>query len=383
MKLRQFIFISLFIISTNTMAQSFNIGHTTITFHDSSRSRNIATEIYYPGISTGQNVAVDSGSFPILVFGHGFLMAWNAYQNFWTELVPKGYVMCFPTTEMSASPNHGAFGLDLKFLAAQMQKENLDSTSLFFNSLALETVLMGHSMGGGASFLAAENNTTITALVNFAAAETTPSAIAAAVNVNVPSLIFSGDDDCVAPTNTNQTLMYDSLSSTCKTHIRIIDGGHCYYANNNFNCNLGESFCNPTLNISRAQQQLVTFDFLNPWLAYSLKGDTSAWIRFNDSLQNSSRINSSQHCNITSVQELHIDSEIKLYPNPASNQINLVITEEQEGGRLQIYNVLGKKLHEHLIKKDNIQIDVSHLPKGTYLILISKEGYRYSTKFIK
>ncbi|MFT5666449.1 MAG: dienelactone hydrolase [Vicingaceae bacterium] len=383
MKLRQFIIISLFIISTNSMAQSFNIGHTTITYRDSSRSRNISTEIYYPGISTGQNVAVDSGSFPILIFGHGFLMSWNAYQNFWTELVPKGYVMCFPTTEMSISPNHGAFGLDLEFLAAQMQNENLDSTSLFFNSLALETALMGHSMGGGASFLAAENNTTISALVNFAAAETTPSAIAAALNVNVPSLVFSGDDDCVAPTNTNQTLMYDSLSPICKTHIRIINGGHCYFANNNFNCNLGESFCNPTLNISRAQQQSVTFDFLNPWLAYSLKGDTSAWTRFNDSLQNSSRINSSQRCNITSVQELHVDSEIKLYPNPASNQINLAITEEQRGGRLQIYNVLGKKLHEHLIKKDNVQIDVSHLPTGTYLVLISKEGYLYSTKFIK
>jgi dienelactone hydrolase len=383
MKLRQFIIISLFIISTNSMAQSFNIGHTTITYRDSSRSRNISTEIYYPGISTGQNVAVDSGSFPILIFGHGFLMSWNAYQNFWTELVPKGYVMCFPTTEMSISPNHGAFGLDLEFLAAQMQNENLDSTSLFFNSLALETALMGHSMGGGASFLAAENNTTISALVNFAAAETTPSAIAAALNVNVPSLVFSGDDDCVAPTNTNQTLMYDSLSPICKTHIRIINGGHCYFANNNFNCNLGESFCNPTLNISRAQQQSVTFDFLNPWLAYSLKGDTSAWTRFNDSLQNSFRINSSQRCNITSVQELHMDSEIKLYPNPASNQINLAITEEQRGGRLQIYNVLGKKLHEHLIKKDNVQIDVSHLPTGTYLVLISKEGYLYSTKFIK
>jgi dienelactone hydrolase len=383
MKLRQFIIISLFIISTNSMAQSFNIGHTTITYRDSSRSRNISTEIYYPGISTGQNVAVDSGSFPVLIFGHGFLMSWNAYQNFWTELVPKGYVMCFPTTEMSISPNHGAFGLDLEFLAAQMQNENLDSTSLFFNSLALETALMGHSMGGGASFLAAENNTTISALVNFAAAETTPSAIAAALNVNVPSLVFSGDDDCVAPTNTNQTLMYDSLSPICKTHIRIINGGHCYFANNNFNCNLGESFCNPTLNISRAQQQSVTFDFLNPWLAYSLKGDTSAWTRFNDSLQNSSRINSSQRCNITSVQELHVDSEIKLYPNPASNQINLAITEEQRGGRLQIYNVLGKKLHEHLIKKDNVQIDVSHLPTGTYLVLISKEGYLYSTKFIK
>mgnify|MGYP001050815746 FL=1 len=80
-----------------------------------------------------------------------------------------------------------------------MQNETQDSTSLFFNSLAPKTGLIGHSMVGGASFLAAENNSNIHALINFAAAETTPSAISAARGITVPSLIFSGDDDCVAP----------------------------------------------------------------------------------------------------------------------------------------------------------------------------------------
>ena len=124
-----------------------------------------------------------------------------------------------------------------------MQIETQDSNSLFFNSLATETALLGHSMGGGASFLAAENNSNINTLINFAAAETNPSAISVSVNVYVPTLIFSGDDDCVTPPVQNQDLMYDSLSSNCKTHISIIDGGHCYFANEDILCSLGESSC--------------------------------------------------------------------------------------------------------------------------------------------
>jgi hypothetical protein len=124
-------------------------------------------------------------------------MSWESYENFWTELVPNGYLICFPTTEMTLTPSHENFGLDLKFAATQMQNENNDNSSLFFNSLAPKTGLLGHSMGGGASFLAAENNSIISTLVTFAAAETNPSAISASLNITVSTLIFSGDDDCV------------------------------------------------------------------------------------------------------------------------------------------------------------------------------------------
>ena len=84
-------------------AQPYQIGHTTLTFVDASRSnRSIATEIYYPADVAGDNVAVTSQNatqFPSLVFGHGFVMTWDAYQNFWNALVPNGYIIAFPKTE--------------------------------------------------------------------------------------------------------------------------------------------------------------------------------------------------------------------------------------------------------------------------------------------
>ena len=86
----------LFFVCFISKAQPYAIGHTTITFVDASRNnRNIATEIYYPANVAGNNVGVATTSelFPVLSFGHGFLMGYDAYQNFWETLVPNGFVI--------------------------------------------------------------------------------------------------------------------------------------------------------------------------------------------------------------------------------------------------------------------------------------------------
>jgi pimeloyl-ACP methyl ester carboxylesterase len=375
--------VCLIFISSGIFAQSFDTGHTSIVFYDSLRNRDITTEIYYPADNSGENEPVSIGNFPVLVFGHGFLMGWDSYQNFWTEIVPNGYVICFPTTEMGITPDHQQFGEDLKFLATQMQNETQDSTSLFFNSLAPETGLIGHSMGGGASFLAAENNSNIHALINFAAAETTPSAISAASDVTVPSLIFSGDDDCVAPPIDHQNIMYDSLNSNCKTQVKIINGGHCYFADVNAACSFGESFCNGSLNITRPEQQSVTNDFLNLWLDYSLKGNQNAFTVFNDSLQTSNRINYLQNCNAVGIRHLDNSVELDVFPNPVVEKLNLIIPIEHINGILTIYNVVGQKMYQNSILNSNTQIDVSGYTKGSYYIKYINDWVILYNKVIK
>lgn len=384
MKLKSFlILVGLLIFSANISAQSFDVGHTSITFYDSSRNRNIETEIYYPADNPGENVLIASGNFPVIVFGHGFLMSWESYENFWTELVPNGYVICFPTTEMTLTPSHENFGLDLKFVATQMQNENNDNSSLFFNSLAPKTGLLGHSMGGGASFLAAENNSIISTLVTFAAAETNPSAISASQNITVPTLIFSGDDDCVTPPDENQTLMYNELASNCKTHISIIDGGHCYFADDNFNCSLGESFCNPTLEITREEQQLITFNFLKLWLDYSLYDDLNAFNDFDDLLQSSTQTNFTQFCNVLAVQDISEQKSIEIYPNPVIDKLNLDIPIEHSDGILTIYNLVGQQIYQSLIINTTNQIDISDYPNGPYFIVYNKGSIMQYYKIIK
>jgi pimeloyl-ACP methyl ester carboxylesterase len=370
-------------ISANSLAQPFDIGHTSIVFYDSDRNRDIETEIYYPADSAGEEASVALGNFPVIIFGHGFLMSWESYENFWMELVPEGYVLCFPTTEMSFTPSHQDFGLDLQFVATQMQNENEDISSLLFNALAPKTALMGHSMGGGASFLGAENEPTISTLINFAAAETNPSAISAALDITIPTLIFSGNDDCVTPPDQNQSLMYSNLASECKTHIRILNGGHCYFADDDFNCTLGESFCGSTLDITREEQQAITFEFLKLWLNYSLNDDNNALIDFNDSLQSSTQIDFSQSCNTTSVQDLAIISDPIFYPNPATDELRITISKEITGGILFIYDLMGRQVYQDRIVKTNDQIDLSNIARGTYLLIYSKDTFNYSRRLLK
>ncbi len=288
----------LFATFANVNAQTYQIGHVQITYTDPARGgRSIQTEIYYPTTTAGTSVPVSAGQFPLIVFGHGFVMTWDAYQNIWNDLVPQGYILAFPRTEGSFSPNHLEFGKDLAFLVTKMQNESAtNSSSLFYNHINFKSAIMGHSMGGGSSFLAAKNNTNITTMVSMAAANTTPSAITAAQNITVPCLVFSGQNDCVAPANQHQTPMYDSLISNCKTFISVKGGAHCEFANFNANCSFGQSTCTPAPAITGAQQKDVVSDFLKLWLEYYLKDICNSRNIFNDSLVASPRINYLQSC---------------------------------------------------------------------------------------
>ena len=366
-------------VSSNLFAQTFNIGHTSMDFYDNARNRNITTEIYYPADSNGDDRPISFGNFPVIVFGHGFLISWDSYDNYWTSFVPEGYILCFPTTEMGFTPSHQSFADDLIFLTSQMQIESQNSTSIFYNSILPKTGIMGHSMGGGASFLAAANNPNINTLINFAAAETNPSAISAARNINIPSLIFSGEDDCVTPPINHQNIMFDSLNSYCKTQINILNGGHCYFANENVLCSFGESSCNPTLNITRNEQQNITNDFLKIWLNFSLKSNQNSFTIFNDSLQTSNRITYSQFCNSTSIINPNKVDEIIIYPNPTKSFIKIIVNEKSN---VLIYNSKGEKISENYINVGISELNISNFSKGIYYVNVINKKETSSKKMI-
>lgn len=295
-------------LGSNSLFAQYAIGHTTITFNDAGRTggfgsgggagRQIQSEIYYPAVTAGNNTAVVNGSFPVIVFGHGFVMSWDAYQNIWEELVPEGYILVFPRTEGGFSPVHNEFALDLALCVNKMQALNSNSSSLFFNHVSSKSALMGHSMGGGASILAAANNSTIETVIGLAPAETTPSAITAAVQVTVPALIFSGSADGVTPPNDHHIPIYNSLSSLCKYFISITGGAHCYFANSNFNCDFGEGVSSTGISISRAQQHAILFEYILPWLDYKLKNNCTAAATFTNSLNADTDITFQEDCSI-------------------------------------------------------------------------------------
>lgn len=105
---------------------------------------------------------------------------------------------------------------------------------------------------------------------------------------NVP--IATGEFDCATPPSQRQHLMYEATASQQKITIDIFGGGHCYFADYNFLCSLGESSCVPQPLSTREKQQAVTLDFLNLYFGFILKNNVGSWQVFQDSLQSSPRI---------------------------------------------------------------------------------------------
>ncbi len=278
--------------TTLSFSQTLNIGHTTLTFNDPNRTggfgsgagpgRQIQTEIYYPAAAAGENVAVANGQFPIIVFGHGFAMNWDAYSNIWNQLVPLGYIMAFPRTEggLFPAPSHGDFGQDIALVAQKMTTAAQTTGSLFEGKLTEYACAMGHSMGGGAAVLAASQNNIFDCYLGLAPAETNPSAIAAAANLQVPSLILSGTNDGVTPPSQHHLPIYDAIPHECKSFSSLIGGGHCYFANTNFNCDFGESTSSTGISLTRTEQQGLMFQQITSWLAYFLDLSCSAYESF-------------------------------------------------------------------------------------------------------
>ena len=389
MKTQGNLFIILLIISFNCIStisssQTYAVGHKQITFTDPSRSnRAIQTEIYYPATTAGDNTPFVSGQFPLLVFGHGFVMAWSSYQWLWDSIVPHGYIMAFPRTEGNISPNHSEFGLDLAFLNGFIKTENSNSSSFFYQHVLNTSAIMGHSMGGGASFLAAANNSNLTTLINFAAAVTNPSSVDAAPDVTVPLLMFAGENDGVASPADHQIPMYNACGSSCKTKVTILGGGHCYFADYNFNCSFGEGTTSPQPTITRDQQHDYTFYILKPYLDFMLKSDVQAEIDFLDRLSNNQNITFVRNCSTNNIFADYRNSIQVNFANPANDIMDIEITNVTFPCEILITDLSGRKVQGYKsFERTNI-IDLSSLEPSSYIISVINQNVQYHKLFIK
>jgi pimeloyl-ACP methyl ester carboxylesterase len=347
-------------------AQPFAIGNRSLDLFDAARNRTVATQVYYPASVAGANAAVALGSFPVLVFGHGFVMSTGAYGNLWNHFVPKGYIMALPTTE-AGIPDHAAFGQDLAFVAQAMQAAGADAGSPFFGRVAPATALMGHSMGGGASLLGAAGNSAITTVVDLAPAETNPSAVAACASVLVPTLIFAGTNDCVTPIAQHTAPMYDALAPSCRAFVRVLGGGHCYFADYNFNCAFGELTCSPAPAIKRAQQHSVVNDLAGLWLDHHLRGDAAAWSALLDSLAGSTRISAEHTCALATGWTTQEEARWRLFPNPALGAVRLEGLEP--GAAVSIVDAIGREVLRASPFAGR-SIDADGLRAGAYLVRV-------------
>jgi hypothetical protein len=239
---------------------------------------------------------------------------------------------------------------------------------------------MGHSMGGGCSFLAIQYDSTITVLATLAPAVTSPSPLLMASSITIPALIHAGANDCITPPSTNQVPLYDSLGSSCKTLVTITGGSHCQFASYNFNCSLGELSCSPQPTITPTVQQSITLSLLLPWLNFYLKDDCLAGIQFQNKISEGEGIVSQQNCTVicnnTGLAKKDLSPDISIFPNPFANDATITTSQSFNNLTLCIYNSLGQKVWQMCnVSEKEIKLQTSNWPSGFYLLRVTKNNY--------
>ncbi len=378
----------LFVFAFFVVAFSFaqGLGHTSLTFIDATRNnRSIPCEVYYPALSAGDNIAALDPAFlalsgyPAIAVGHGFVIGAANYDLIAEQLIPFGFVVALVNTEAGFAPNHQEFGLDLAFVTHALQQESQNPTSILYNIVNQEReAIIGHSMGGGAAWLAAASDPLIDAIVGLAPAETNPSAIAAASSVNCNSLIFSGSEDAVTPPAENHQPIFDGTNG-CKTFVSLTGGSHCGFIDSGSLCDFGEPLGG---SLARADQQEAYLTMMTAWLRYFLNAECVEELYtdyvFNHSFVSADPLAACMLCgNVNDVK----GNAVNVFPNPNQGTFSIQWKNEMFN-TVELFDATGKRVLKQVIFQQGFFNETEKLKPGIYWLKLSSEKSISTKKII-
>jgi beta-glucanase (GH16 family) len=73
-----------------------------------------------------------------------------------------------------------------------------------------------------------------------------------------------------------------------------------------------------------------------------------------------------QNADILSTKRFTGNTEVRMYPNPTTNFVN--ISSDVAIEAIEMYNVLGKKVHQAKTNSNTLNLDVSTFAKGLYIL---------------
>jgi hypothetical protein len=86
---------------------------------------------------------------------------------------------------------------------------------------------------------------------------------------------------------------------------------------------------------------------------------------------------------IVSVLDLTQDQDFKVYPNPAENEITVILNKDFKGSSFQIMDLNGKLIFSGDMKSNVAKIDISGFDSGLYILKVDSDMYSYQTRFSK
>ena len=342
---------TLLLLMAQVVSSHAQTASDTWTFIDAARDdREIPVQFFYP------NDAV--APMPWVIIAHGFAMSTTDYDDLAQALVAGGFVVGLVNTETGFAPSHEAYGLDLAYLAEHGGADLALVDIEVGNWMQPGTVaLVGHSMGGGAAWLAA-SMTEVDALVGLAPAETTPSAIEAGPSIEAPAMVISGTADAVTPPTTQHIPLYEALTHVdCQAFVSLEEGGHCGFADEGTLCDFGELLFT---GMDRETQQLHTHAMLIPWLQFQLGLNPDGLDAIEAYADNEGDVELTLACETSSLATGEAaENPAILFPNPVSTTLNL-------GGAPQDWRAWNAQGQAMPIPGEG-RVDVSTWPNGPYL----------------
>ncbi len=158
---------------------------------------------------------------------------------------------------------------------------------------------------------------------------------------------------------------------------------------NNANYGLGIFRFNRLFNGRTAYSHGGTFfGYINENIVDTTSGISIAVLTNQDSVNNNGLLNlviSSLHkvtlnMPATSVNELPDLDAIKVFPNPANNQLNIFASEHLNINGISIYDNKGKLVYENVGNND--QLTIEQLPEGLYFLNLHYQDYIIRKKFV-
>jgi hypothetical protein len=85
------------------------------------------------------------------------------------------------------------------------------------------------------------------------------------------------------------------------------------------------------------------------------------------------------------IEESTDNTDIAVYPNPASNKIiiELKMYSSRRKPIVSIYNMQGQALFQQTLQKDKTEFDINGLEKGVYLVKLTDTNLTEFTKLVK
>ncbi|MBK9419890.1 MAG: T9SS type A sorting domain-containing protein [Flavobacteriales bacterium] len=315
--------------------------------------------LYYPTNATPP--------FASIAMVPGFISFQSSIQDWGPFLASHGIVtMTIGTNSLFADPYDRRDAL-LDAIVT-ITEENTRSGSPLFGSLDLDKIAVGGwSMGGGGAQLAATADPTLKAVMALCPWLDTQTT-AADLDHPVPVLIFSAENDVIAPPAAHADIHYDLTPETTSKLIFEIENADHEVANS------------PT-----GGQGYVGKIGLS-WLKQFLLDDAC----YCPLLLDTPSVASNYLTNITCpdiptrINDIAMDSHVsyQLYPSPCEGSININVARISERTTYEIRSVTGEKVSSGRVEARTTNIDVRDLPPGLYLMNVITDRASEQTKFI-